>query len=106
MKKYQALYCSISQDGGLYCIHYYAGPLRPDGCHEWENASRQGYSLETFNDVPKGTPLIDYRTADAGKVMRVIFGTDGVREEQPSARTTFAEYARLMEEAGATIGEI
>lgn len=100
------LYCSISQTGGTFCVHYFAGPLKADGCHEWQNATREGYSLETFKDVPKGTPLIDYRTADAGKMIKVIFAVDGVREAQPGARTSFAEYCAMMKEAGATIGEI
>lgn len=83
------IYCTIAKSGKTFTAYF-------------KNGNKSGYSLETFQDVPAGVPLIDYRTADRVKLMKAIFATDG-----PSEATGYGiplvEYLEVMRGTGATI---
>jgi hypothetical protein len=95
------LFCTISQDGGLFTRCYMTGEMEGNTIHH-TGAHCQGYSLETFTNTNPGTPLIDYRTADPAKVIRAIMATDGPAEHYGHG-VTLREYLNTMEKTGATI---
>ena len=93
-----ALFCTISQNGGIFSVSYQA-------TDNVTSANRSGYSAEMFETVPKGTPVIDYRTADSGEVLKAIMSTDGPRE-YCGRGVTLAEYLERMGATGATITKL
>jgi hypothetical protein len=93
------LFCSISTDGGTYCVNYHKA-------ENYTGASRSGYDLTTFRDLPAQTPVIDFRTADQTEVMKVILKVDGIAERDSSHFSRpipLTQYLDLMRGAGATI---
>lgn len=71
--------------------------------------SLEGYSAETFNQVPAGTPVIDYRTADVSKLIKLLFAVEIYEHTGPqmfSQTITAAEFIQRAKEIGATITTI
>lgn len=87
-----AAYCVISRSGKTFTMHV-------------PRATYSGYTDEVFKGAPKGTPLIDFQTADPNKVMKAIFSTDEPREVKGYG-IPMAEYLEVMKATGATIKTI
>lgn len=93
------LFCSISEDGGTYAVNYHKA-------ENYTGAARTGYDLTVFDEVKPEIPLIDFRTADPTKVLKVILKVDGIKERDSnhwSRPIPLTEYLDLMRGTGATI---
>lgn len=90
--------CRISQDGGTFSIDYAADEMTT-------GQYRQGYSSRLFDQVPKGTPLIDLQTARPREVMRVILSIPGIIERDGNG-IPLTEYLERLKAAGAQITTI
>lgn len=99
--------CTISADGGTYAVKYHFEEL-PDG-GRYTSMSREGYGLDVFDEVPKGTPVIDYRTADISKLVRLLLDVDIYEHTGPrmfNKTIRAAEFVERAREIGATITTI
>ena len=98
------LFCTIAADGGIYAVKYHFQPQPDGGLHS--SINREGYGPDVFDQVPKGTPLVDYRTADIGKLIKLLFAVEIYEHTGPrmfSQTIPAAEFIQRAKEIGATV---
>lgn len=89
-------FLTIAQSGGTYSVTFYKE-------EEGTTGTLTGYSLDTLEGMPENLPLIDYRTADTGKVIQFILHEPGPNETDIFGGQPLANYLERVKSTGATV---
>lgn len=95
----EPLYCTIAATGDYWCIYH-----KPTA--KISRSHCQGYSIDTFKEVPDNIPVIDWRTADTSKIVSFIMKYDCKEETTLHVYGNYiplADYLKKAEEIGATV---